>query len=459
MLVSLASTHPLFFMASFGDFVGDGIASMHAQEDDGSKAKIVEILRTLDKRLHDLEADSEDNAPQDKIRRKELQEHTAKRIRGLVATSAPDTASVPLSEFRRPRIMCMSMTLIYFISWVCVLSTGSWPLQTTQCDIDAWVTGNYTEFAAWSTKYRSFNEVRTAVSSAHPLSPPFALLNAAMASWQWVSVIEFMWTGITETATIADLLLTLPSAEGGAWAVAHFIVYEAIFLSGTAALYTLLCNPATVAAYATIHVVKATVAGFLFFMARRRLYQRAQTQQRRYEQAATYFGSLLKIGGVQFTLFLALVAVFATECHREGGTCSPPSAERLLAATTLSVALPQSFMLILCIKGASRLTPESVAKLKLTCFQACALAGIAAFAISGCIAYFLAVEGGTILDRASAGIGRAVYYTSNIVYGIALMLVSVEIYFAGAGSSDHSKERPAPAPLSERHSSATAHKA
>ena len=59
----------------------------------------------------------------------------------------------------------------------------------------------------------------------------------------WLEVFEtgeFLFTGIAETATILELLATLPSREAGNEAVFHFRVYCALFGAGTFVLYSRL---------------------------------------------------------------------------------------------------------------------------------------------------------------------------------------------------------------------------
>ena len=85
---------------------------------------------------------------------------------------------VPLSAFRRTRVVCLGFTVWYLLTWIA-----------------CWVTENKTD-ESWVQANR------------------------------WTTAIEFMSTGFAETATIADLLLTLPSKAGGRAAIAHFVMCE-----------------------------------------------------------------------------------------------------------------------------------------------------------------------------------------------------------------------------------------
>ena len=53
----------------------------------------------------------------------------------------------------------------------------------------------------------------------------------------WINPIEFLYTGLAETASIFELLITLPSEAGGRAAVEHFIAYQLFFMVGVVALY------------------------------------------------------------------------------------------------------------------------------------------------------------------------------------------------------------------------------
>ena len=118
-----------------------------------------------------------------------------------------------------------------------------------------------------------------------------------------------------------------------------------IFAVGTGVLYGRLAWAGFAAwhhmfIYLAIHFTKAALGAAVFFIARGQLYDRFAG--RRYAQAASYLGSILRLAAAQFLLFL-LVIMRADEMF----IVSTP---RLLAATTLSVSLPQAFILLVFVR-------------------------------------------------------------------------------------------------------------
>ena len=70
-----------------------------------------------------------------------------------------------------------------------------------------------------------------------------------------------------------------------------------------------------------------------------------------YEQTLKYMAELLKVFGTQIALCVALAAAFIIERSR-------PNYGRLLAASTLSIALTQSFVLTVFVRDAGTLRAE-----------------------------------------------------------------------------------------------------
>ncbi len=304
----------------------------------------------------------------------------------------PDESKENYSQFRKARYVCRSFTVFYFLSWVAV--------QATLLDKTA------TVFNWGDARVKNFHEIAT--------------------------VIEFMFTGIAESATIMELLITLPSKRSGPEAVWHFRLYELIFAVGTATLYGRLGHQngwakpyewGHIPAYIVIHAIKALLVGWMFGIARMRLYDRYATA--RYKQAARYLADLLRIIGVQVTLFLIMIAGFTS-----GGV---PSTARLLAATTLSVSLPQSFMLTVCLRDTGGISADRLARLKLFSHEAFAFVAIALYAFVGIFAYFLAIEAGDSLffDVASTSdaenAARWFYYIACICYLVAAAMVGQNV--------------------------------
>jgi hypothetical protein len=320
---------------------------------------------------------------------------------------------VDIKCFRRTRRMCQGFTVWYLLTWIA-----------------CWLTENHTG-ESWVQANR------------------------------WATAIEFMSTGFAETAAIAELLLTLPSKAGGRAAITHFVMcelpraclafrprsrcsrrlrsYELIFLVGTVKLYAELNTlgiegvyPSDTAQYAVIHTFKMVGCPVLFSLARSELYERFS--DRRYEQAICYFGSLLKIFSIQVTLFTLLIILSAVKIS------DPPVPEQLLAATTLSVALPQHFILMTCLKDAGRISAQRLAHLQLRTTEVLAFLAIALFVLVGFVAYILAVEASDMLLVPGSRIGRTVYYISNYVYFVAVALVLLEVHLARKHRFNHEQK-------------------
>ena len=301
---------------------------------------------------------------------------------------APD---VPLSQFRKPRFACKAFTFFYFLTWVAVHAT---------------------------------------------LHEQIALINGedfdadVLEFHQWASTFEFMSTGLAETACVADLLLTLPSKDGGAAAVRHFIVYEAVFAIGAAFLYGRFAwhgvepDWTPVGVYLLIHVSKAAICSAIFLLVRRVLY--ARFADRRFEQAAKYFASLLNIAGVQILLFMLILA---------GAEDGAVSVQRLLAATTLSVSLPQAFILMVCVRDAKTITSAQIVTLGFSCTDTLAMFFVTAYTLVGVFSYFLAVtaqEQGLTLMMDT----RYLYYGACATYVVATAVVGVSLRDARAELSN-----------------------
>ena len=250
---------------------------------------------------------------------------------GKLRDSKPQD-DVELRKFRGPRLVMISITAIYAL--LCVLVTA----------------------------YKH---------------PPDCEENWCLVG-DWIEVIEFVWTGLAESATLADLLLTLPSREGCMWAVLHFCSYELVFLLFTATLYGRLAAEGVeswwiMVAYILIHAFKGLFVGRLLQVARNLLYDRYETK--RDEMAAAYLAQLLGIMGVQVTLGGITLASFAV-------SNDPPNIGVLLATTTLSIALAQSFILNVCLKDASSLEPSRIATMNLYPTEWAAFFSVTLFSIS-----------------------------------------------------------------------------
>ena len=77
----------------------------------------------------------------------------------------------------------------------------------------------------------------------------------------WV-MVEFMCTPLAETATLAELLQTLPSKESGPAAVRHYFAYKFIFAIGTCTFYAHYAKNLIFAIiYPVVHCSEAVVIG------------------------------------------------------------------------------------------------------------------------------------------------------------------------------------------------------
>lgn len=124
------------------------------------------------------------------------------------------------------------------------------------------------------------------------------------------------------------------------------------------------------------------------------------------------------------TLFLVIIAGFVAE----GGV---PDVGRLLAATTLSVALPQSYVLTVCVRDASNLDPQRLATFTLHWGEVLSFFAIGLFALVGLAAYFLALQvGGAASTLLTTELGRTIYYGAQGVYFGAVALVGREVNIA-----------------------------
>jgi hypothetical protein len=283
--------------------------------------------------------------------------------------------------FWRLRLACRSVTFVYFVLWVLVLATQS---RSTPPSVPACPD-------SWCILYDT------------------------------AGTVEFLWTGLVETATIAELLLTLPSSDRGVPALRHYLAYELLFLLGTAILYWRMPPQRhLVPLYVGVHLIKGFGGGYVLFVARRRLRQHLFSQgglRAVYEQTLKYMAELLKVFGTQIALCVALAAAFIIERSR-------PNYGRLLAASTLSIALTQSFVLTVFVRDAGTLRADRIATLDFSLVEALTLVGIVAFSTIGLYAYFLALEDGgkeAVTEELTFGpgiwvSGRMLYFGAHAVY-------------------------------------------
>ena len=226
----------------------------------------------------------------------------------------------------------------------------------------------------------------------------------------------------------------MPSRDGGRGAVAHFIVYQAIFTIGVVVLYARLgaagfTNQPSGRSYLTdipiylcMHLAKTALGSWTFLLARQRIYDRFATE--RYDRAALYVRELMRLAGVQLTVFIGFVASSAHE--------GLPSTARLMAATTLCVALPQTFWLWKCISDA-HVPGESGGSLsrrfvrgQFYAVELLSYGAICIFTLIGLLAYFLSLEGDTAawLDE---DVARTLYYSFCGCYLLSASLVGCEM--------------------------------
>ena len=113
--------------------------------------------------------------------------------------SQPAAGDVDLKHFRRVRYICRTITLAYALTWIGVhagMDLG--PRPASYETEEEWAAA----VANWTTAYdgslhKKFND--------------------------WINPVEFLYTGLAETASVTELLITLPSEAGGRAGAAHFI--------------------------------------------------------------------------------------------------------------------------------------------------------------------------------------------------------------------------------------------
>ena len=378
-------------------------------EDAAKFTAIVAWVQSQEARLAALEGQAPVTAQRLGIRRRYLRElRQAEQQRKenpssfYALFSPPPTGDVDLKSFRRVRIILRLITLAYALTWIGVhagMDLG--PRPASYETEEEWATA----VANWTTTYdgslqKKFND--------------------------WINPVEFLYTGLAETASICELLITLPSEAGGRAGVAHFIAYQVVFMAGVVPLYFRLYSYGFIGLetgfiYFILMAAKTGLGAWVMTLGRQRLYDRFSSS--RYERAAVYTGELMRLMGIQLTVFIAFVA---SSIHT-----GPPSTARLMAATTLCVALPQTFWLVVCIRDArvsgdsgdiaNRLVRGEFYALELSAYGA-----ISVFALIGLLAYFLALEGDKAawLTEYSA---RVLMFSCNGVYLLALGLVGFEM--------------------------------
>jgi hypothetical protein len=293
-------------------------------------------------------------------------------------------------DFWRVKVACRSVIALYYAAWVLVFATH------------------------------------------HASAPPgVSCGNSSMCTFNdRVTEVEFLMTGLAETSSIAEILLCLPSQrlnDHGRSAIGVYLVYEALFGVCTGVLYAILQRPDLVAGYLTLHLIKGAVGGIILDMLRRRLREICDVaggQRVLFKLAGKYMVEIVKVFTAQIGLMIALIAAFFIEKKR-------PNHGRLLAATTLSVALTQAYVLVVCVRDAGGLRADAIAKLTFTATELVAVFAILAFSVIGTFAYFLALEDGgqQIVDEAA---GRTLYFSAHAVYLLAAGAVGLLMQSAKA---------------------------
>jgi len=199
-------------------------------------------------------------------------------------------------------------------------------------------------------------------------------------------------------------------------AVIHFQCYCFVFVLGTFTLYVRLARAGGNSLaewciafyYVIIHGIKAAMVGRLLTLTRFLLYTRYA--KRRYEQAATYLAALLRIVWLQLVLFVVVAA-------------TGPTLERLFAATTLSISMPQSFVLsVVAMRdtgGTGALPAAKMTTMNYTCIELSAFVLIVTYGILALLAYFMAIglgEGQLEATQGSIFQSRWLYFQVCIVY-------------------------------------------
>ena len=238
----------------------------------------------------------------------------------------------------------------------------------------------------------------------------------------WV-MVEFMCTPLAETATLAELLQTLPSKESGPAAVRHYFAYKFIFAIGTCIFYAHYAkNTIFAIIYPVVHCSEAVVIGvgyaynptpeipayahlfpslsilslcaslrfarqqLLRLRARERLYEKFGAA--RSHRSMVYLGELGRVLTAQALLIMATGASFLKK--RKGNNDSEEDSSflvELFAATTLAMAASQSFELTVFVRDASSLSIRRLSMFKFTPRESTAFAAIFVFTMVNVLLY------------------------------------------------------------------------
>ena len=131
-----------------------------------------------------------------------------------------------------------------------------------------------------------------------------------------------------------------------------------------------------------------------------------------------YLMDIFKIVGVQVTLFLAMVAQIPD---------AMPSPGRLMAATTVSQALPETFLLIVCMRDVIKVDAQNLAKLKLSATQAATIACLSLFSLGVLYVYLVELQSENVTPAQNRS-NRRLYWISKGLFLSSAALILCQIH-------------------------------
>ncbi len=335
------------------------------------KISMLEKTARLRKAKNDDDDDDDAAATSDD---KEIQS-LLERLGDLVRPRKEATDDVPMSAYSRPRFLYRLVTLWYAVTWCTVF--GLW--HATGREPETWV------------------------------------------------MVEFLSTPLAESATLAELLQTLPSTDSGAAAVRHYWAYKVVFAIGTCVNYSVFVPHLPYAVlYPVVHCCQALVIGLLRLRARGRLYEKFAYS--RHEKGFGYLSALGRVLTAQALLIMATVANFLKErnanADANGSSSSGEGAAdegnsflvELFAATTLSMAVAQGFELTVYMRDASALTLHRLSMFDFSKRERAAFAAVVVFFTVNVLLYMLSEA--LTLEQA-----QYFYWTSLGTYWLAICVV------------------------------------
>ena len=103
-----------------------------------------------------------------------------------------------------------------------------------------------------------------------------------------------------------------------------------------------------------------------------------------------------------------------------------------MAATTLSVSLPQTFFLTMCLRDTKQIDARQLLTLNLSFADTFAALCVSAFAILGVVSYFVAIVSHELELNVTLFSTRRLYYAACMTYLVAVLFVGISLHDAEA---------------------------